>query len=101
LVNPDGSIAEDEVPNVARTTLHRTAGALQKMTYRVQTGHFNAVYEATPGGTSILYMSRNRVYKKGYSMDIQPKDSIKIKEDGNYIAITYTGAEKRLIMINI
>lgn len=35
LVNPDGSIAEDEVPNVARTILHRTAGSLMKMNYRV------------------------------------------------------------------
>ena len=44
LVNPDGSLNEEEIPNIARTILHRTAGSLLKSNYRVETGHFNAVY---------------------------------------------------------
>jgi hypothetical protein len=85
LVNPDGSISDEEVPNVARTILHKTAGTIMKMNYRVDTGHFNAIYEATPGGTSILYMSKNRLYKNGYIFDITPEQDIKIVEDGNFI----------------
>ena len=52
LVNPNGTINDAEVPNVARTIMQKTAGHLISMTYRVETGHFNAVYEATPGGIS-------------------------------------------------
>jgi len=101
LVNPDGSIAEDEVPNVARTILHRTAGTLKKMNYRVETGHFSAMYLASPAGTSVLYMSKNRVYKNGFTFDIVPEDKVQVKHDGNYIEITYTGNEPTYVMINI
>ena len=52
LVNPNGTINDAEVPNVARTIMQKTAGHLISMTYRVETGHFNTVYEATPGGIS-------------------------------------------------
>lgn len=91
LVNPDGSIAEDEVPNVARTSLHKTAGHLQSMIYRVETGHFSAVYEATPGGTSVLYLSRNRIYKNGYSLELSPRELLEVEENGNELYITYRG----------
>jgi hypothetical protein len=46
------------------------------MNYRVETGHFNAVYEATPGGTSILYLSKNRIYKNGFSFDTTPTQNV-------------------------
>lgn len=77
LVNPDGSIDDKEVPNVARTILQRTAGHLLSSSYDVQTGHFAALYEATPGGISELYLSKNRVYKGGYTINAYPRDSIK------------------------
>jgi hypothetical protein len=79
LVNPDGSIVEEEVPRVARTSLHKTAGSLKSMNYRENTGHFSAVYEATPGGTSVLYLSKNRIYKNGYSLDLSPKELLEVK----------------------
>jgi hypothetical protein len=89
------------VPDVARTILQRTAGSLTKMNYRVATGHFSAMYEATPGGTSILYMSKNRVYKNGYTFDVVPTQDVQIVHDGNYIHITYTGKQPAYVMINI
>lgn len=73
LVNPDGSINDKEVPSVARTVLQRTAGNLLRSSYSVETGHFSALYEATPGGTSELFLSKNRVYKEGYTIDVFPK----------------------------
>lgn len=36
-------------------------------------------------------MSKNRVYKNGYTFDITPLDKLKIVHDGNFIEITYTG----------
>jgi hypothetical protein len=72
MVFKNGSINEREAPNVARTILHKTAGHLLKMIYRMETGHFNAVYEAAPGGTSVLYISKTIVYKKGYALDVYP-----------------------------
>ena len=76
LVNPNGTINDAEVPGVARTILQKTAGHLIEMIYRVETGHFSAVYEATPGGISELYMSRNRIYKNGYTIDAFPREDI-------------------------
>jgi hypothetical protein len=101
LINPDGELNEPEIPNVARTTLHSTAGVLLKSTYRVETGHFNAMYEATPGGTSVLFFSKNRLYKNGYTLDVTPRGSIIVKENGNYVDITYTGSEPTLVVINL
>lgn len=34
LVNPDGTINDLEIANVARTSMHKTAGTLKSMTYR-------------------------------------------------------------------
>ncbi len=67
----------------------------------MEIGHYNAVYEATPGGTSILYMSKNRVYKNGYTMDITPSKDISVVHDGNFVSITYNGKEPTLVIINI
>lgn len=78
LVNPDGSIDDREVPNIARTILQRTAGHLLNMTYRVEIGRFSALYEATPGGTSVLYLSKNRVYKNGYALNVYPRSEVKL-----------------------
>lgn len=72
LVFRNGSINDASVPDVARTMLQRTAGHLLRSNYRVETGQYSALYEATPGGTSVLYLSRNRVYKNGYNLDIFP-----------------------------
>ena len=100
-MNPNGTINDAEVPNVARTILQRTAGHLLNMTYRVETGHFSAVYEATPGGVSELYLSRNRVYKNGYTLDAFPKDDIEFTENGNIIEILYSGTEKKQILLTV
>lgn len=59
------------------------------------------MYEATPGGTSVLYMSKDRIYKNGYTFDITPIQDLKIVHDGNYISITFTGKEPAFVMINI
>jgi len=73
LVFRNGSINDRHVADVARTILQRTAGHLIRMNYRVETGHFDALYEAIPGGTSVLYISKNRVYIGGYSLDVFPR----------------------------
>ena len=73
LVFRNGSINDRHVADVARTQLQRTAGHLIRSIYRVETGQYNALYEATPGGTSVLYISKNRVYKGGYNLDIFPR----------------------------
>jgi len=95
LVNPDGSIDDKEVPNVARTILQKTAGHLLSMTYRVETGHFSARYEATPGGVSELYLSRNRLYKNGYLISASPSEEVEFLEKGNIVEIVYKGSQKR------
>lgn len=86
---------------MARTILQRTAGHLLEMEYRVETGHFKAVYQAVPGGTSELYLSKNRIYKNGYSLNVYPKSDIKIAESANYIYITYTGTESRQVLVTV
>lgn len=101
MVNPDGSLDDREVPNIARTILQRTAGHLLKMSYRVETGHFSGLYEATPGGTSVLYLSKNRVYKNGYTVNVYPRDQVKLTEEVNYVYITYTGNEPRQILVTV
>lgn len=103
LVFKNGSINPKDVPNVARTILQKTAGHLLKMRYRVETGHFNAVYEAAPGGTSVLYLSKNRLYKEGYALDVYPKEHVTIVDnpDNNLIEITYKGKEVVQIVVNV
>jgi hypothetical protein len=51
-----------------------TAGNLKKSYYRADTAHFNCVYEATPGGISVLFMSKNHIYKDGYVLNMNPKE---------------------------
>ena len=46
-------------------------------------------------------MSKNRVYKNGYTLDIVPTQNVDIVHDGNYIHITYTGKQPVYVMINI
>ena len=101
LVFRNGSINDRHVADVARTQLQRTAGHLIRSIYRVETGQYNALYEATPGGTSVLYISKNRVYKGGYNLDIFPRESVTVLEKGNLVEITYNGGQPREIMINV
>lgn len=58
---------------MARTIMQRTAGHLISMSYRVESGHFNAIYSAEPGGTSVVYLSKNRIYKGGYTVNVYPR----------------------------
>lgn len=53
--------------------MQRTAGHLISMSYRVESGHFNAIYSAEPGGTSVVYLSKNRIYKGGYTVNVYPR----------------------------
>ena len=46
-------------------------------------------------------MSKNRVYKNGYTLDVTPSKDITIVNDGNFVHITYNGKEPTLIIINI
>lgn len=46
-------------------------------------------------------MSKNRVYKNGYTLDVTPNKDITIVHDGNFVHITYNGKEPRLIIVNI
>jgi hypothetical protein len=78
LVFKNGTINDRHVADVARTQLQRTAGHLIRSRYRVETGQYNALYEATPGGTSFLYISKNRVYKSGFNLDVFPRDEVTI-----------------------
>ena len=71
------------------------------MTYRVETGHFSALYEATPGGISELYLSRNRIYKNGYSLDIYPKEEMEETENGNIIELLYVGSSPKQILVTV
>ena len=56
------------------------AGHLSESFYNSTSKQFTASYYGWPGGESVLFMSKERVYNNSYSINVYPEDEISIIE---------------------
>ena len=76
-----------------RTFLPRVAGVLEESFFNTTSGHFTASYWAVPGGETVLFLAKERVYGNNYVINIYPENETLFKEDGNFVTIKYNGSE--------
>jgi hypothetical protein len=58
------------------------------------TNRFTGIYNAVPQGVTVLYLSNEINYPKGYAITVIPEKSLeitKIDKKGNYLNLKYLG----------
>jgi hypothetical protein len=85
-----------------RTFLVRVAGELEQSRYNETSNSFTATYFAVPGGETVMFMHRQKIYGNSYMMNVFPESEVQVRENGNYITIKYIGEEiNKKILVSV
>lgn len=65
--------------HLVRTYLQKIAGELDESKFDSKTGHFTGTYFAIPGGETVLYLGKQKVYGNGYMITVYPENETDVR----------------------